>query len=142
MCQESLLCDCYQAFLFLSFSLCLLCFPSSSPSVSLPGRAFRTSPVARRETVTSWARWLSRAWKGGCRHRGGSSGLPCPHASSRQQSRFHPCPKSLVCVINVQQGARGQRLRALAPGGMFSLLDPKDDISNASGQLVTKVFLS
>lgn len=80
-------------FPLLVLSLSLLCFPSSSPSVSLAGRAFRTTPVARRETVTSRVRWLSRAWGGKCRHRWGSSGKPCPHASSRQLSGFLPLPQ-------------------------------------------------
>lgn len=39
-----------------------VCIPRSSPSVSPVGMAFRTSPVALRETVTSRGLWLSRAW--------------------------------------------------------------------------------
>lgn len=83
------------------FALPLLCFPNSSPSVFLAGRAFRTSPVALREMVTSRVRWLSRAWGGRCRQIGVLR-TASPHTSSHPQSRSQPLPQSLACVIHVQ----------------------------------------
>lgn len=58
----------------------LPCLPSSSPSVSLAGRVFRTSPVAPPGSDFSLFIWLSRAW----------GGTPGTEGSSRSGKRTSP----------------------------------------------------
>lgn len=69
-----------------------LCCPRFSPSVSLVGRAFRTSPVARRDPVTTWARWLSRAWGGGRQKQTGPQKSPTPGHPRVDSPAFCPGP--------------------------------------------------